>query len=133
MRAATVVLLALVSISWASISARASDFSCPAEVENDETAGGQPESFKFRHVSFYDGDPSELADLAPDEGPNPKVLEQSWTLTRTAGRPIVMVCRYHGTDMTVRKEVPPDITECRLEGLISEQGEIQGSPTLTCR
>ena len=62
-----------------------------------------------------------------------KVLEQRWTLTRSAGRPIVMVCRYHGTDATVRKEVPPDLTECRLEGLISEQGEIQCSPTLTCR
>ena len=133
MRAATVVLLALASISSTSIGAHASDFSCPAELETDETPGGLPQSFKFRYVSFFDGDPSEMADLAPDEGPNPKVLEQRWTLTRSAGRPIVMVCRYHGTDATVRKEVPPDLTECRLEGLISEQGEIQGSPTLTCR
>jgi hypothetical protein len=84
-------------------------------------------------VSFYDGDPSEMADLAPEEGPNPKVIEQRWQLTRTPGRPIVMVCRYHGTDRTIRKEVPPDIKECRLEGLITESGEIVGSPTLACR
>jgi hypothetical protein len=111
----------------------AASFTCPAEIESDATAGGTPQSFKFRYVSFFDGDPEELADLAPDEGPDPKKLEQHWQFTRTAGRPIVMICRYHGTQQTVRKDVPAGIKQCRLEGLIDAKGEIQGSPTLTCK
>jgi hypothetical protein len=43
-----------------------------------------------------------------------------------------MVCRYHGTDETVKKEVPADVKQCRLSGLVSEQGEVVGSPSLEC-
>ena len=113
--------------------AAASELSCPATLDTDETSGGMPVSYKFRYVSFFDGDPREMADLAPDEGPNPKVLEQRWQFTRSPDRPIVMVCRYHGTDRTIATEVPPDVQECRLEGLITDNGEVVGSPTLTCR
>jgi hypothetical protein len=84
-------------------------------------------------VSFFDGDPEELADLAPEELPNADKLAQRWEFVRTKGRPIVMICRYHGTQQTVRKEVPANIKECRLEGTIDAKGEIQGSPTLTCK
>ena len=112
--------------------AAASELSCPATLDADETSSTGT-SYKFRYVSFYDGDPSEMADLAPSEGPNPKVLEQRWQLTRNAGRPIVMVCRYHGTDRTVQKEVPSDIQVCRLNGFIDAGGEIIGSPKLECR
>lgn len=126
--------LAAAAVAIASLSAaHASDLSCPASIEADETAGGLPESFGFRYVSFFDGDPREMADLAPEEGPNPKVLEQRWQFTRAPGRPIVMVCRYHGTDRTIVTEVPADTQECRLEGLVTDEGEIVGSPTMTCR
>jgi hypothetical protein len=43
-----------------------------------------------------------------------------------------MVCRYHGTDQTVVKEVPNHIQACKLEGLIGDDAEIVGSPTLSC-
>ncbi len=113
--------------------AAASEHACPSTLDTDETSGGMPVSYKFRYVSFFDGDPREMADLAPEEGPNPKVLEQRWQFTRSPGRPIVMVCRYHETDRTVVQEVPPDVQECKLEGLITDQGEVVGSPMLTCR
>lgn len=113
--------------------AAASELSCPTTLDSDETSGGMPVSYKFRYVSFFDGDPREMADLAPEEGPNPKVLEQRWQFTRSPGRPIVMVCRYHETDRTVVQEVPSDVQECKLEGLITDQGEVVGSPSLTCR
>jgi len=132
MRASLVVLSAVAALAVAP-AARADEFNCPANIESDLTPAGHPQSFKFRYVSFFDGDPAEMADLAPDDGSNPKVLEQRWSFTRAPGRPIVMVCRYHGTEATVRKEVPPEIQECRLEGFIDEQGEIHGSPTLTCK
>jgi len=113
--------------------AQAASFTCPATLDSDATSGGQPQTFKFRYVSFFDGDPLELADLAPEELPNPDKLTQRWEFVRTKGRPIVMICRYHGTQQTVRKEVPANIKECRLEGTIDAKGEIQGSPTLTCK
>lgn len=124
---------AVVAAVAAAPAASAKPFGCPPTLETDETAGGKPVSYKFRYVSFFDGDPSELADLAPDEGPNPKALEQRWQFTRAPGRPIVMVCRYHGTERTIVKEVPPEIKECRLEGSVTDQGEVIGSPTLTCK
>lgn len=124
----------LIAFAFAAISnAGASELTCPATIDGDDTAGGLPQSFKFRYVSFFDGDPREMANLAPEEGPNPKVLEQRWQFTRAPGRPIVMICRYHGTDRTIVKEVPSDVQECRLEGLITDEGEIVGSPTLSCR
>lgn len=127
------MLVAAAAFAAVLSSAGASELTCPATLENDNTPAGLPQSFKFRYVSFFDGDPREMADLAPEEGPNPKVLEQRWQFTRAPGRPIVMVCRYHGTDRTTVTEVPAGIQECRLEGLITDQGEIVGSPTLACR
>jgi hypothetical protein len=47
--------------------AQAASFTCPATLDSDATSGGQPQTFKFRYVSFFDGDPEELADLAPEE------------------------------------------------------------------
>ena len=111
----------------------ASSLSCPETIDAGISTAGTTDSFKFRYVSFFDGDPREMADLAPEEGPNPKVLEQRWQFSRAPGRPIVMVCRYHGTDRTQTQEVPSDVQECRLEGLITDEGEIVGSPTLACR
>ena len=125
---------ALATLSLALVSsAKASSFTCPPTLETAATPGGQPQSFKFRYVSFFDGDPKDLADLAPDDGPDPTKLEQRWQFTRTKERPIIMICRYHGTDRTIQMEVPPEIKECRLEGLIDDEGQIVGSPTLTCR
>lgn len=117
---------------FAATAVEAKPFTCPSEIESDQTAGGTPQSFKFRYVSFFDGDPADLADLAPDEGPSANTLQQRWEFIRSKGRPIVMICRYHATSQTVRKDVPLAIKECKLEGLIDAKGEIIGSPTLTC-
>jgi len=124
---------AILGVSFTlSSAASAGELSCPAAVESELTSGGQAQSFEFRYVSFFDGDPSEMADLAPDDGPNPKVLDQRWQFTRTAGRPIYMVCRYHGTEQTVKTQVPEHVKECRLRGLMDGKGEVVGSPTLEC-
>jgi hypothetical protein len=133
MRARRIFLCAASAVAASTVGAEAAPFSCPTEIESDNTAGGLPQSFKFRYVSFFDGDPKDLADLAPEEGPDPKKLQQRWELTRSKDRPIVMICRYHGTDKTVRREVPLSIKECRLEGEMNDKGEVLGSPTLTYR
>jgi hypothetical protein len=110
----------------------ASSLSCPETIDAGISTAGAADSFKFRYVSFFDGDPSEMADLAPEDAENPKVLEQRWQFTRAPDRPIYMVCRYHGTDETLKKEVPADVKQCRLSGLVNEQGEVVGSPSLEC-
>jgi hypothetical protein len=133
MRARKILLCAAGALAASAVAAQAEPFTCPAAVETDTTAGGMPQSFKFRYVSFFDGDPKELADLAPEEGPDPKKLQQRWELVRSKDRPIVMICRYHGTDKTVQREVPLSIKACKLEGEMNDKGEVLGSPTLTCK
>lgn len=128
-----VTLAAAAVAAISATAAQAASFTCPATIETDTTSGGQPQSFKFRYVSFFDGDPEDLADLAPEDGPDPNKLVQRWQFTRTKGRPIIMICRYHGTQQTVRKEVPASIKECRLDGTMDGKGEVVGSPTLTCK
>ncbi len=129
------VLLLLFAVACGAFapSVSAAQFACPATLETDETAGGAPVAYKFRYVSFYDGDPAEMADLAPEDRSQAPRLDQVWRFAREPGRPIVMVCRYHGTQATVRKDVPASIKECRIEGVIDGKGEIQGSPKLTCK
>ena len=107
---------------------------CPAAVSvDDRSPGAASVQHPFRYVSFYEGDPKDQADLAPDEGPNSKKLEQRWELTRTPGKPITMVCRYHDTDKTVVDVVPPAVNSCTLTGEMDAHGEIIGSPTLACK
>jgi hypothetical protein len=111
---------------------------CPATISVNErpvgsAAGAVLVEHPFRYVSFYEGDPKDQADLAPDEGPDPKKLEQHWELTRTPGQHITMVCRYHGTDKTVVDVVPPTVKSCTLTGEMDAHGEVIGSPTLECK
>ena len=111
---------------------------CPPTISVDEkppgsAAGAIPVEHKFRYVSFFEGDPKDQADLAPDDGPNPKKLEQRWDLTRMPGQTITMVCRYHGTDKTITQVLPPAISSCTLKGEMDGHGEIIGSPVFECK
>ncbi len=112
---------------------------CPATVTVTEKPAGSAlgavsVEHKFRYVSFFDGDPKDQADLAPDDaGPNPTKLRQSWELKRSAGRPLTMVCRYHDTDKTFVDVVPLGIKNCTLTGEMDAQGNVIGSPTLECK
>lgn len=133
--------VSLVSVGLVVNAAAAYAGPCPATITVDEpmqTAHGEMDlkiavEHKFRYVSFYEGDPKDQADLAPDDnGPNGKI-EQRWELTRTPGRPITMVCRYHGTDRTYVETVPASVKSCRLIGEMDEDGEVVGSPELECR
>lgn len=123
------------SLAVVAVPAHAREFTCPPSLTVDEEVNGIKAAVehKFRYVSFFDGDPKDLADLAPDEGPDPKQLEQNWTFERSPDRPIVMVCRYHGTDATATEPVPAEINSCVLNGEIDADGEVQGSPTLACK
>jgi hypothetical protein len=128
MRLALAAAAAIASLS----AAQASGLSCPASIEADDGMGEGLGTHAFRYVSFFDGDPADLTDLAPEDNSDKATIEQNWRLFRSPGRPIVMVCRYHDTQSTVQKEVPDDIKQCRLQGTMSGDGEIVGSPVLSC-
>jgi hypothetical protein len=129
MRLALAAAAAIASLS----AAQASDLSCPASLdEGDDGVAGTSGPRSFRYVSFFDGDPSQMADLAPEDNSSTSQIDQHWRLVRSESRPIVMVCRYHDTQNTIQKEVPDDVRECRLQGFIDSSGEIVGSPTLSC-
>lgn len=125
------IALAAGSLLGACAFAAPDAFGCPDEIETDDTPGGLTYAFKFRYVSFFNGDPAELADLAPDEGEGPG-LDQVWRFEKIRPRPITMVCRYHKTNLTVEKVVPVSISSCSIRSEFDEKGEIIGTPTLAC-
>ncbi len=110
---------------------------CPASVTDDVQApagGSAPVEHRFKDVAFYEGDPKDKDDVpSDDDSAGPRKLDQRWELTRAPGKPITMVCRYHGTNKTVVDVVPLSITSCTLEGEMDAHGEILGSPMLTCK
>jgi hypothetical protein len=103
---------------------------CPASV----TDGSAEVEHKFKEVAFYNGDPKDNDGVpSDDDSEKPRQVDQHWELTRVPGKPITVVCRYHGTDKTVVDTVPASIKSCVLEGQMNDKGEILGSPTLTCK
>src|SRR5690242_18009528 len=85
---------------------------CPASVTDDvKASGGSAQvEHKFKEVAFYSGDPKDNDGVpSDDDSEKPRKLDQHWELTRVPGKPLTMVCRYHGTDKTVVDTVPANI------------------------
>jgi hypothetical protein len=110
---------------------REAAFGCPAQISAGETPSARPPPSKFRYVSFFDGDPAEGVNLAPEEGAGTG-LDQVWRFDPARARPVTMVCRYHGTELVLEREVPAAISLCRIRGEIDGGGRILGSPALFC-
>jgi len=64
-------------------------------------------------VSIFDGPPTEMADLVPD---NPNAKVQRWTFGKTRTRDIYVVCNYVDTRMKLAQKVPAGVTSCALTG-----------------
>lgn len=60
-------------------------------------------------ISVFDGPPSEMADLVPD---NPNAKLQRWTLGKQRTRDIYIVCNYADTRLKLARKVPPAVTAC---------------------
>ena len=131
------VLLASVGLMFAASVAYAGlTGPCPATLTDDvKASGGSAQvEHKFKEVAFYVGDPKDNNGVpSDDDSEKPHQLDQHWVLTREAGKPLMMVCKYHDTNKTVVDAVPANITNCVLEGKMDAKGEILGSPTLTCK
>ncbi|HEX4960700.1 MAG TPA: STY0301 family protein [Thermoanaerobaculia bacterium] len=67
-------------------------------------------------VSIFDGSPTEMADLVPDNpdsfGKEPLV----WTLSDNMKHGVWIVCRYRNSTVAFGKAVPPGVRKCSVEG-----------------
>ena len=131
------IFLAPIGLLMSAVAANAGSGPCPASVTDDvqPPGGGSAQvEHRFRDVSFYEGDPKANDGVPSDDNSQgPRKLEQYWELTRSPGKPITMVCRYHGTDRTYVAVVPDNVKSCTLSGEMDERGEVLGSPTLECK
>ncbi len=72
-------------------------------------------------VSVFDGPPSEMADLVPDD-PNARIVR--WTFAKNRTRDLYIVCHYADTRIALAQKAPPGIASCTL-GVTA--------PGVTCR
>jgi hypothetical protein len=125
MRRILALLAIAVPLSVAPLSALETLSACPAASAVGNGA--------FRYASFFDGDASEMVELAPDDATENGQLDLTWNFAKLRAQPVTLVCSFHGTAETVQRALPQETSQCRLKGAISGDGEIQGSPTLTCQ
>jgi len=73
-------------------------------------------------ISVFDGPPSEMADLVPDN-PNARIVQ--WTFKKPRTRDIFVVCNYADTRIALARKAPPEVTSCALSvtspGVICKQ------------
>ena len=62
-------------------------------------------------ISVFDGPPSEMADLVPDN-PNARVVQ--WTFKKPRTRDIYIVCNYADTRIGLTRKAPPEVASCAL-------------------
>lgn len=67
-------------------------------------------------VSVFDGSPTEMADLVPD---NPEAFGKAplvWSLPTDTKRSVWVVCRYKKSTIAFGKELPASVRTCSVEG-----------------
>ena len=62
-------------------------------------------------ISVFDGPPSEMADLVPDN-PNARIVQ--WTFKTPRTRDIYIVCNYADTRIALARKAPAEVTSCAL-------------------
>jgi hypothetical protein len=122
---------ALLLIALAALPVSAADLACPTAPPFHPWKGFRLETSQIRAlkdgelpkslgaveaVSVFDGSPTEMADLVPD---NPEAFgkaPQIWTLPTDTKRSVWVVCRYKKSTVAFGKELPPGVRTCSVEG-----------------
>lgn len=87
---------------------------------------------QMKYVSFFDGDPSQMIELAPDDASAGGRLDLTWQFGPKSGQGVTMVCSYSNSE-TQRTQMPDGVTVCKLTGQIDPDGNAAGVPTLICQ
>jgi hypothetical protein len=122
---------ALLMIALAALPASAAELTCPTAPPFHDWKGFRLEASQIRPlkdaelpkslgaieaVSVFDGSPTEMADLVPD---NPEAFgkaPQVWTLPTETKRSVWVVCRYKKSTVAFGKELPPGVRTCSVAG-----------------
>ena len=62
-------------------------------------------------ISVFDGPPSEMADLVPDN-PNARIVQ--WTFKKPRTRDVYIACNYADTRIALTRKAPAEVTSCAL-------------------
>jgi len=102
-------------------SAVAADLSCPMAIEATQklaapqkgwTEGTGKLPTELSGLAVFDGPPSEMADLAPDEGPTTAdSVSNIWDLP-PSDRGYWVTCSYGNTNVTLTRQLPKSVTRC---------------------
>jgi len=110
--------------------ARAETPTCPATITVDTKVDlqGKPlppggwtdakrATYKLTSVAFYTGRRGEElkpapAQLKPEQKEDNKKMTESWSFA--AGSPVLAICRYKSTEMTVGIEMPSGVASCEV-------------------
>ena len=102
-------------------SAVAADLSCPMAIEATQklatpqkgwTEGTDKLPTELSGIAVFDGPPSEMADLIPDEGPKTAdTTSDTWDLP-PSDRGYWVTCRYGNSTVTLTRQLPKSVTRC---------------------
>jgi hypothetical protein len=120
--------------------ASAADLTCPTAPPFHDWKGFRLETSQIRAlkdselpkslgaveaVSIFDGSPTEMADLVPD---NPEAFGKAplvWSLPGDTKRGVWVVCRYKKSTIVLGKALPPGVRSCSVEGRPGKGFKIQ--------
>ena len=117
------ILIAVLSIA-ASTACAGEELVCPRPISVTESLNAEPPAGwtvraigtprYLAGVSFYDGDPSQDFDLAPDsDEPAGKERIATWIFGKRV-EPIWLVCRYLGTGIMLQKPLSLAFGKCQV-------------------
>ena len=134
--------LVLVAAATA-VSGRCQTVACPETItvtESADATGGWHSAsarsdHRFERVSVYNGKQgAEEYDLAPDdEKTSGRATIQTWYLKDYRSMNLFLRCRYHGTSVTLDKDLPAPLETCTLTFELRKDGTITGKSTALCR
>lgn len=87
---------------------------------------------RMTYVAFFDGDPAQMIELAPDDASADGNLDLTWQFGPRKPEGVTMVCSYSNSD-TQRTPLPDTVSVCKLTGQTDANGAVTGTPVLVCQ
>jgi hypothetical protein len=87
---------------------------------------------QVKYVSFFEGDPAQMVEVAPDDISAEGKLDLTWQFGVRPAEGVTMVCSYSNAEKN-NSPLPEGVSVCKLTGEIDADGNVAGSPTLVCQ
>lgn len=133
-----VLVVAAVLLSATLCCAQSQPITCPAQVSGAAPQGwtgpNADKAAPFERVSVFNRDKDgKNYDLAPDdEKDQGSHITQVWELTDYRDLPLLLRCRYKGTEATLTRELPAELKTCTFTYTAGKHGEVVAKPSVKC-